>query len=58
MATRSAKRPIKHIPTSNANPNTKGFHSEPAIFIVVFAALGEQKPDEKNSGLPMETLVA
>ena len=59
MVIRSAKRPKKHIPSSNANPTAKGFYSEYAIFfVVVFAAEGEQKPDEKNSGLPMETLVA
>ena len=59
MAIRSAKRPIKHIPSSNANPTAKGFHWRAAIFfVVVFAAEGEQKPDEKKRALPMETLVA
>ena len=57
MVIRSAKRPIKHIPSSNANPTAKGFHWRAAIFfVVVFAAEGEQKPDEKNSPLQWKPL--
>ena len=48
MVIRSAKRPKKHIPSSNSNPTAKGFRQVIAIFfVVVFAAEGEQKPDEK-----------